>query len=723
MDSMKNILLGTLENMVFCINKDSAPKFNSQIERKGCSIINCTKDWEQNRKTIFALSNICTEQCNDDYHFWFDHKCHFRCPQGTYPEGYICIKIKNETIDDASCNIYNFFMVGCKMDLNNDTAKQRFIEKTVSGFVSMELYDLAVIVLDSENIYTRTANGITFQLYALSNKKREENSAYLDLDICGETLKQKHRIPNDKLFVFKIEYHSDDYMVPIIEYNIFGREGKKKLNLNYCKSLKVNYLIPKVIDNYLEYIYDPNNKYYSDECYSPNSENKTDLTLFDRKDYFNKQNLSLCESICEFKGYLNNKIHCECEVKLKFNSYLNANSDKYNLVHRFNNLKLTKSTNIRVMKCFLNIFNFELLTSNLISLILLGIIVIFIFGTIIFFSCEKYSLSQKIPELLEAIELKTKTEGKVIPYAKNNENEMAKNKMKNNKAKNNLFNSKKGNLNKIKNNYLEYPPTSKEHVKGKDNSKNVLTLDQGNLTYNYKKIIKTKILILEKTDNELNFANYIEAKISDKRNCCKYYMSLLRTKHLLFFPFSLKNDFNPRSMKICYLFLILGFILTISALSLDDSDFHQLYISKGEFDIFFHLQKILIFSSVTIVIKNVLLWTIFIEKNFLEIKNKIIGGKIDRDNRDMANASFKCTCFFPLSIIILCLFWIYAMCFGSVFRNSYIHIFKMAIINLIIQVISPIIYNIFPCIFRMCALSGTKNREYLYRFSQFLQII
>ena len=39
MVNMLNIFQGTLENMVFCIDKNSAPNFNKQIEKKGCATI------------------------------------------------------------------------------------------------------------------------------------------------------------------------------------------------------------------------------------------------------------------------------------------------------------------------------------------------------------------------------------------------------------------------------------------------------------------------------------------------------------------------------------------------------------------------------------------------------------------------------------------------------------------------------------------------------------
>ena len=729
MDKMLNIFSGTLENMVFCINKDKAPNINRQIEKKGCSVIDCDEDYLKNRKTIVERTNKCTDECQGN-EFWFDYKCYFRCPNGTYPENDACIKEEDDTVDHGACNIRNFFMFGCDYDLNNDTAKQRFIEETVSGFMSYELYDLSIMAIDDNRIFTQTVNNITFQIYSLSNKKREKNLTFIYLEECGEVLKQKHRIFNDDLIVFKIEYNSPDFQIPIIEYNIFGRGGKTKLNLNYCKSLKIKYLIPKYISNYEEFLYDHENDYYHDKCFSPKLDIKTDLILYDRRDSFNKNNRSLCESMCVFKGYTNKIIECECEVKLKFNSFLNVNSDKYNLVHRIPNEKFTKSFNIWVLKCIMNIFHFELLISYLPNLIILGCIFAVIIGAIIFTLKEKYIFFGKIQKLIDGVALKSIVEGKNIKYEgykENTENEDKSNFYLNN----NISNIKKTNLKQDKNfekHNLKNGQTSKR-IMNQNNESNILKKNKGTIKNTIKNknisknIIKSKIEILEKTDNELNFASYKDAIIYDKRTCMKYYLSLIRTKHLLIFPFTTKNDFNPRTMKIGFLFLMLGFILTINILFIDESDLHELYLSKGAFIIFHHLQKILLGTFVSLIIKYLLLWTIFTEKNFLRLKNKITSGKYDRYNKEMALLSLKSAYFFPLSIIILVFFWLYIMCFGSVFKNSYIHILKITIISFGAHLILPLIYNIIPCIFRACSLGGSKNREYLYRFSQLLQYI
>lgn len=59
--------------------------------------------------------------------------------------------------------------------------------------------------------------------------------------------------------------------------------------------------------------------------------------------------------------------------------------------------------------------------------------------------------------------------------------------------------------------------------------------------------------INKRTDSELNSMDYKEAIQEDKRNYWEYYLSLVRTKHLLFFSFWPSFDYNSRILKI-YLF-------------------------------------------------------------------------------------------------------------------------------------------------------------------------
>ena len=268
-------------------------------------------------------------------------------------------------------------------------------------------------------------------------------------------------------------------MIPIIEYNIFGKGGKLKLNLNYCKSLKVDYYVPLNINNFQEYLYNPNNVYYLDKCYPSPLEFKNDLVLYDRKDDYNKQNRSLCESVCTFKGYINNKVECECEIKIKFNSYLNVNLNKYKLVDRFSNDKLTNSFNIWVLKCFLKYLTIiETLTSNIINYVILGVLLINVIGTLIFYLGEKYSFYLQLEKIYYEVGLKPKFE-KMKIFQKNNDSEFSQNESEQafNKSIHEMKKLKLNKLLKKNKNSLKTDKSSK-----KEFDENNLTTNGGNVS-------------------------------------------------------------------------------------------------------------------------------------------------------------------------------------------------------------------------------------------------
>ena len=84
-------------------------------------------------------------------------------------------------------------------------------------------------------------------------------------------------------------------------------------------------------------------------------------------------------------------------------------------------------------------------------------------------------------------------------------------------------------------------------IKSKDcNSKSLIS-----------KKVNEKIIIkkLKETYNamEMNSFNYEEALLIDRRTYCQYYLSLLKTKHILFFSFCYHGDFNSQMIKL-YIF-------------------------------------------------------------------------------------------------------------------------------------------------------------------------
>ena len=94
------------------------------------------------------------------------------------------------------------------------------------------------------------------------------------------------------------------------------------------------------------------------------------MTLFDRKNEYNVQNLSLCEEGCEYDGYneTTKKTKCVCPIKTKRNFF---EIDQNKLLNKFKNYK--DAINIMIIKCYNLVFSGKGLKTNIGSYILISI--------------------------------------------------------------------------------------------------------------------------------------------------------------------------------------------------------------------------------------------------------------------------------------------------------------------------------------------------------------
>ncbi len=84
-------------------------------------------------------------------------------------------------------------------------------------------------------------------------------------------------------------------------------------------------------------------------------------------------------------------------------------------------------------------------------------------------------------------------------------------------------------------------------------------------------------------DTEINSLLYNEALIYDKRSYFKYYLSLIRTKHMFFFAFYPNNDYNSQIIKISLFLFSFTLYYTINSLFFTDKTIHEIYENSGKF--------------------------------------------------------------------------------------------------------------------------------------------
>ena len=185
------------------------------------------------------------------------------------------------------------------------------------------------------------------QITSTNNQKNNKNYNISSINIgdCEDILKDKYNISkNTPLLILKIDSFIDGSKIPIIQYEIYNPFTKKNLDLNYCDTSKIEINIPVLIDENNLYKYEQNSDYYNNRCITSKSKDGTDIPLNSRRDEFIKNNMSLCETGCDYLGYnietKNSK--CECDPKNEitiFNIKIDTELlyDKFSIVTNSNN--------------------------------------------------------------------------------------------------------------------------------------------------------------------------------------------------------------------------------------------------------------------------------------------------------------------------------------------------------------------------------------------------
>ena len=231
------------------------------------------------------------------------------------------------------------------------------------------------------------------------------------------------------------------------------------------------------------------------------------------------------------------------------------------------------------MECFRNLFSREGLIYNIGSYVLSLIILIFIISSIIFFTKGKKSIYNKIYNI---IKIKKDNEQKNNNNRKNrNVSQIIKSKTK---EKNKAFRNNSKSKNKIR--------AKKRNLHSKKQLNNLI-----NSSFEIiKKEKQSEFLANNFIDYEINNFSYKEAIETDKRTYLEYYISLLKSKHLLIFAFYPTNDYNSTIIKISLFFFSFALFFAINTL-------------------FLLIQQCIIFMK----IKEYLIFFFFYQKYYIQI--------------------------------------------------------------------------------------------------------
>ena len=277
-----------------------------------------------------------------------------------------------------------------------------------------------------------------------------------------------------------------------------------------------------------------------------------------------------------------------------------------------------------------------------------------------------------------------------------------------NSDKNNIYNLNFSNNNSKIENTNQKPIKNTDNINKKYIENNFITKSDINLPSDLNEI-------------ELNNSPYEYAFIYDNRSFFKYYISLLKSKHILIFSFY-TNDYNSRAIKIILFFFCFALNLTVNALFFDDSNIHQIYDDEGDFNFVYQLPYI-IYSSLIIIVCDALIRLLALfQDNILKIKKSNIENIEKIYGIEMTFIKIKIVLFFILLNLFLFAFWYYLSCFCSVYKNTQFHLIIDTLCSFFTSMIFPFILYLLPGIFRINSLRN-KNRKYMYNFSKILQYI
>ena len=233
------------------------------------------------------------------------------------------------------------------------------------------------------------------------------------------------------------------------------------------------------------------------------------------------------------------------------------------------------------------------------------------------------------------------------------------------------------------------------------------------------------LLIYKKSDTEMNELSYNSAIKIDKRNYFEFYLSLIKTKHLLIFSFWPAFDYNSQILKIFLFFFNFSLSFFVNALFFNDETMHKIYEDKGSFDFIYNLPQILLSSLISGFINGIIQEFALTDSIFISIKERVhLKNLIIRKQKSLRIIKIKIILFFIIAFLLLALFWFYLACFCAVYKNTQIHLIKDTVISFGTSMIIPFGIYALPGIFRIISLkTKKKNKRLMFKFSKFLLFI
>ena len=512
----------------------------------------------------------------------------------------------------------------------------------------------------------------------LKGEDIEKKTSILDISECEKTLKKKYGLSNEEsLVILKGDFFDtipEQYITNKVAYQLFSTSIGAFLPLYHCRDENIpvttfsplnssyflgNYQLKRASATEDGYnVFDPKSDFYNDLCTPFTNENGNDVLLDDRrKDYFSSE-FNLCEDGCEFLGYNETykRYMCKCLTKSSKDDVSNYEQKPMEIPEDFYKKSMGYS-NIKLFKCYNQVFSLKGQTANFGSYILMAWFAGLVALAIIYF-------------------LKG--------------SELMRNAFKNLKFEN-----------KIKE---EQPPKDPQLAKEKANSEDLFN---NKVKVNY--VVKDANL----KDVELNYGNYTE-DLKDDRTFMKMYWSFLKTKQISIYTFY--NPDNIKILKISLYLLFISFYMAFTALFFNDDIIRSIYIYKGNTDAAVHVTNIVLSSICSIIMSFIVRFVVLSERDF----HKIISLKGQERNEKVSATihmlKIKAIVFYILSFIIIGVCWYYISAFCAVFKNSQVHYLLNTFVAFLVCNLWPFVTTAITVGLRKLSLK--QKSGFLYKVSQ-----
>ena len=596
-----------------------------------------------------------------------------------------------------------FKYIAKSYDINVNSLSQSINNYLGNG----KIYNLPESKIIIGNNISIELTSVKLELEKLNNllsgvKPANNNASILDLSQCSAILKKKYGLKDEEdLMIIKGDIISQltnqQYLGNDVEYQIFSSSLGAFLPLQDCKEAGV----PAVIKSLLNYTnllgsfqsklsgleqgynqFDVNSPFYNDICTPFTNEYGTDVLLDDRRnDYFTEEN-NFCQDGCSFTGYDETLgyFSCKCPIKDTIGGSFETQytTEKMEIPDSFYQRYLGYS-NIKVFKCASEVFSSRGQKKNFGSYVLLTCLASFI-GVVVFYFVKGTKMLDDIFAGLRNIKSVSN------PPKKPGEEEPP-DETKSKKEQHDEIKEKEG-----------YPV----FVENKDIDPSTIRKD------------------VTLKDEELNFAEFNDAKEHDKRSFVQYYWSLLKMKQLFIFTFYTSTDHNLRIIKIALFILFLSFYFAFTALFFNDNIMRSIYIYKGNTDAAVHIPNIILSSICCLIMSLIVRFISLSERDIMRVARETNPDhRTSLSEKTKRALKVKIIILFVVSILLICLCWYYVSAFCAIFKNSQGHYFTNVLFSFIICNIWPCVTSLIAPIFRIKSLKD-QNGECMYKFSQII---